>query len=158
MGGWAGIWTSKINSLLYTSLWKGKKFGMVLSWLWVKMVVVLGWRENSSLGVNSSAPVFANVISEITQGHRVSGRTGRPGCYRSPVLRGPAISRSCVLSQDLACWFLSVPFDQVPLRVLKFLEMVKIESSKLEKIENTFRSDYLDISGSQLVLLSVRLF
>ena len=39
--------------------------------------------------MNSSAPVFANVISEITQGHRVSGRTGRPGCYRSPVLRGP---------------------------------------------------------------------
>ena len=71
---------------------------------------------------------------------------------------GPEILRNCVLSQDKACWFLSVPSDQVPLWLLKFLVMAKIGSKKLAKIENSSRSEYLDISGSQKVLAPVGLF
>ena len=77
--------------VIYITLEGGRSLEWLLSWLWVKIVVVLGWRENSSLGVNSSAPVFANVISEITQGLRVSGYRASWTLYGNQSFCGPAI-------------------------------------------------------------------
>ena len=60
------------------------------------------------------SPSFRQCDKQDHTGSRVSG-------YRASWMSfghqyfGPAILRICVLSQDQAYWFLSVPFDQVPL-------------------------------------------
>ena len=72
------------------------------------------------------------MISKITQGHRVSG-TGHPGCYLATSPEALQILRSCVLSQDQACWFCRCPLIRCLSECWNSWKWLKLKVAKWQK-------------------------